>query len=127
MATHANARRFVARNRLLSDEMIQAIGKRGGVVGVVLANYFIQEGWQLGERGRLPLVALAEHIQYIAGLIGWERVALGSDFDGGFGTEQLPAEIDRYPDLHRLAELLPAEHRAGFLWGNWERWLRENY
>ncbi|GHF99350.1 hypothetical protein GCM10017783_09200 [Deinococcus piscis] len=126
IATHSNARHFIDSNRLLSDDMIRAIGERGGVVGVVPANFFIRAGWRTGQE-RVPLQELSEHARHIAGLIGWERVALGSDFDGGFGTEQLPAGLERYPDLHQLAQTLPAEHRAGFLWDNWARWLREHY
>jgi membrane dipeptidase len=61
---------------------------------------------------------------HVAGLIGWERVGIGSDFDGGFGTLETPAPLDRPADLRRLEELLPQGRFAGVLGGHWLAWLR---
>ena len=46
-------------------------------------------------RSGVPLSALADHIDHICHVTGGiGHVGIGSDLDGGFGTEQTPAEID---------------------------------
>ena len=71
-------------------------------------NPFLLAGWQ--ERDGRHLVTL-EHvvaqIDYICQIAGDARhVGLGSDFDGGFGLQQTPGEIDTVADLAKLAPLL---------------------
>ncbi|MFC4636772.1 dipeptidase [Deinococcus hohokamensis] len=122
IATHANARALVPGNRHLSDEMARAVAQTGGVVGLVLLSPFLQAGWRLGDP-RAPLETVAAHAAHYAGLIGWDRVALGTDLDGGFGQEKCPAGIERYADVPRLLSHLPAHARAGVAWANWARWL----
>ena len=123
LASHSNARRFVDHERHLTDAMIRAIGERGGVIGTVLYNAFLQEGWRRGD-ARPGLEAIVQNMSYVAGLIGWEHVGIGSDFDGGFGARELPEPLDRPADLRRLEEVLPAGAFPGVLGGNWLRWLR---
>ncbi len=56
---------------------------------------------------RLPLSRVADHIDYICQRTGSSKyVALGTDFDGGFGVEMVPAEIDTIADLQKLADVL---------------------
>src|SRR5262249_15676468 len=101
---------------------------RDGVIGVVLANRFLVAEWQ-PETGPLPLEAVVRHIDHIAQLAGSARhVALGSDFDGGFGVESTPAALYSVADLGLLAGGLaergytPADIE-GILGGNWLRLL----
>jgi membrane dipeptidase len=57
------------------------------------------------------------------------HVGIGSDFDGGFGAESIPAELDTAADLPKVGEALSD---SGFsrtdidniLGGNWVRLLR---
>lgn len=121
-ATHANPRRFIPTNRHLSDPMLQAIGQRQGVVGVVLFNSFLQAGWRRGQE-RVGLEAVQKHLEYVAALIGWDKVGIGSDFDGGFGMQENPDGLDQPGDLLKIGDLVPPEHREGVLGGNWIRWL----
>ncbi|XOB97751.1 dipeptidase [Deinococcota bacterium DY0809b] len=123
LASHSNARRFVDHERHLTDAMIRAIGERGGVIGTVLYNAFLQEGWRRGD-ARPGLEAIVRNMTYVADLIGWKRVGIGSDFDGGFGAHELPEPLDRPADLRRLVEVLPADAFPGVLGENWLRWLR---
>ncbi|MFC4425495.1 dipeptidase [Deinococcus navajonensis] len=122
VATHANARALVPGNRHLSDEMARAVAQTDGVVGLVLLSAFLQAGWRPGHP-RTPLETVAAHAAHYANLIGWDRVALGTDLDGGFGQEKCPAGIESYRDVPRLLETLPAHARAGVAGGNWARWL----
>ncbi len=73
---------LVPGERQLSDPMLRALGERGGIVGTVLYNPFLVAGWRKGDP-RPGLEAVARHMAHVAGLVGWERVGLGSDLDGG--------------------------------------------
>lgn len=122
IATHANSRALVPGNRHLTDDMARAIAAADGVIGLVLLNRFICPLPE-GSLDRVPLTALADHARYYADLIGWDRVALGTDLDGGFGAEKAPAGIDRYAHVPRVLDELPTGVRQSVAWGNWARWL----
>ncbi len=119
IASHSNARALVPGNRHLSDDMARAIADTDGVIGLVFLSQFLRDGVTWGATGD----DLASHARHYAGLIGWDRVAVGSDMDGGFGAEKTPVGIERYRDLPGLLDVLPAEHRAGVASDNWRRWL----
>lgn len=123
-ATHANPRHFIpSTNRHLTDAMLEAIAKRKGMVGVVLYNAFLVEGWQPG-MDRVGLNIVQEHLEYMAKIIGWDKLGIGSDFDGGFGRDENPLGLDEPNDLHKLSGLVPVEHRENILNDNWLRWLK---
>ncbi|CAM3601006.1 dipeptidase [Deinococcus frigens] len=120
IASHSNSRALVSGHRHLSDEMARAIADQDGVIGLVFLSQFIKEGAETGA----TLDELAAHACHYAELIGWDRVAIGSDMDGGFGAEKTPVGIGRYAELPRFLDGLPGEHRSGVAGENWLRWLR---
>jgi membrane dipeptidase len=126
-ASHANARALTPTDRHLNDEVIRAVAKRGGVIGLMLYNGFLEPGW---EAERLISVTLEEHLRrhanHIANLSGWEHLGVGSDLDGGFGLEESPSEIDTVADLHKVGSVVPAEVRGAILGTNWLRFLRSS-
>jgi membrane dipeptidase len=65
------------------------------------------------------------HAEHIANLIGWDKIGIGSDFDGGLGADETPIEIDTSADLARIGDVVPDEARAGVLGENWLRLLSE--
>jgi len=111
-SSHANCRAISSQQRQLSDEMIQAIIKRGGVLGVVLAINMIRLDLIEGPpwtpiKHEVTLEHLADHIDHICQLAGnANHVALGTDTDGGFGSECCPHGYDRHRDIHKLADIL---------------------
>jgi len=127
-ATHANPRALLGEgenpfsNRHLSDAMIRGIGGRGGVVGTVLFNFFLDHTWDRGME-RTGLEVVRRHLEHTAALIGWDKVGIGSDFDGGFGMNENPVGLDAPGDLAKLGDLVPEKARKGVLGGNWIRWL----
>jgi membrane dipeptidase len=129
LASHSNCRAFVPTDRQLSDDMIRALAARDAVIGTVLANPFLVAGWT-SAAGPVPLDAVVRHVDHIAQLTGTSRhCAIGSDFDGGFGAESTPAELDSIADMGKLADALArhgytADDIAGILGGNWLRLLR---
>lgn len=130
VASHSNSRALVAGNRHFSDEMAKGIAERGGVIGLVGHSKFIRPGWEDGDP-RATFGEWAAHARHYAALLGadlcgWEHVGLGSDLDGGFGSEKTPQGLERYPDLTGLLEELPAEVRPGVAGGHWQAWLEGN-
>ncbi len=111
IASHANPAALLPEtdsNRFLPDDVIDALAARDGVIGIVPFNRFLDATWKPGDP-RLPLEKVVEHIDYICQRTGSSRhVAIGSDFDGGFGVESVPAGIDTVADLQKLAPLLAA-------------------
>lgn len=126
IASHANARALLPGNsseRHLTDETVRQIAARQGVIGLVLFNRFIKEG--LPARDQVTLEDVVAHIDHYAQLAGHTRhLGLGSDFDGGYGLENIPTGLDSIADLGRLGQALdrrgyPAADIEGILGGNW--------
>lgn len=134
-ASHSNCRALVPDQRQLSDDMIGALLQRQAIIGVVLDAWMLSPGWERGkssaaDRG-LRLAQVVDHIDHICQLAGDTRhVAIGSDLDGGFGTEQVPADLDTIADLQSLDGLLAdwgysAADREAIFSGNVIRFLRK--
>lgn len=126
-ASHANACALTPTDRHLSDEVIRAVAERGGVVGVVLYNGFLEHRWEEDNSISVTLGAhVRRHAAYLADLVGWEHVGIGSDLDGGLGLEESPQEIDTVADLYKVGEVVPAKAREGVLSANWLSFLRRS-
>lgn len=111
LASHSNAKALLSHsqsNRHISDHVIRGIIEHGGVIGIVPFNPFLQDDWKLSDgREQITLQHVAAQIDHICQLAGDSRhVGIGSDFDGGFGVECVPQEIDTIADLQKLAPLL---------------------
>lgn len=111
VASHANAMALLKgldTNRHLNDRVIRLLVDRDGVIGVVPVNTFLKPGWRLGDsREQVTLQQVVAQIDYICQLAGDARhVGLGTDFDGGFGLQSAPAEIDSIADMQKLSPLL---------------------
>lgn len=92
--------------RLLSDEMIRLIAKREGVMGLLIGNKFLQNNWVPGmERDLVGMQDIVAAIDHICQLLGnANHIALGSDFDGGFGLDQVPMGLDSIADLRLIGD-----------------------
>jgi membrane dipeptidase len=111
VASHSNALALlkgIESNRFLSDQVIQGLIERGGVIGVVPLNGFLLPGWKASDsRQEVSLQRVAAHIDYICQMAGSARhVGLGTDFDGGYGLQSVPAEVDTIADLRKLIPML---------------------
>ena len=130
IASHANPRRFLPTTRGLSDEMIRALAERDGVVGVVPFNRFLSPEWHAGDpKSKVPLTTVVDVIDHICQVTGSAAyVGIGSDFDGGFGVQHTPEDIDTIDDLWDLRSPLVErgfneEQIADIFAGNWIRML----
>ncbi|MDE2957874.1 MAG: membrane dipeptidase [Bacteroidota bacterium] len=109
LASHHNCRALVPGQRQLSDEQIRLLIDRDAVIGTALDAWMLYAGWQRGQTHRsvVSLAAAADHIDHICSLAGNARhCAIGSDLDGGFGSDQTPLGLDRYRDIQKLSGIL---------------------
>jgi membrane dipeptidase len=122
-------------NRHFPDRLLQRIVERGGIVGNVPVNSFLKTGWKRTEesnRGQVPLESFVAHIDHVCQLAGDSlHAGIGSDFDGGFGAQSVPPEIDTVADLQKLVPLLERRgyseaDAANILGLNWLRMLEAN-
>lgn len=101
VASHSNARAISPCVRNLTDNMIRLLAQRGGCTGLNFCPDFLEEG----SRGSLE--AVVRHAKHIVQVGGVEVLALGSDFDGIPGHEELPG-------AQSMERLYDAMKRAGF-------------
>jgi membrane dipeptidase len=134
IASHANAAAIIPEysgNRHLSNDVIKALIERGGIMGLVPTCKFLNYGWQRGDgRERITLEMAAAHVDHICQMGGSaENVGFGTDFDGGFGVDAVPGEVDSIADMQKLGPILAAkgykdEEIANIFGGNWIRHLQ---
>ena len=79
VASHSNARGACNHVRNLTDEMIIALHKNGGVMGMNYCASFLNEDEEVGKN---TIDEVIRHMKYIKNLVGVDVIALGSDFDG---------------------------------------------
>lgn len=133
IASHANAAALLKdadTNRHLSDQIIQGIIDRQGVIGVVPYNAFLLAAWKKGDTRKLvQLDRVISQIDYICQIAGDAfHCGIGTDFDGGFGLQSVPEGIDTIADLQKLAAMLSqkgySEENIDAIFGkNWVRLL----
>ncbi len=98
IASHSNARKITDVGRNLSDDMIDKISKRGGVIGINFCSLFTTTKDHVFGY----ISDLVAHIEYIVSIGGIDVVALGSDFDG-IGDD---IEITNASKMHLLFDAL---------------------
>jgi membrane dipeptidase len=134
-ASHHLCRALTPHNRQLSDEMIRALVERRAVIGMAFDAWMMVPGWVRGETTpaavNLTLSRIVDHVDHVCQVAGSARhVALGTDLDGAFGTEQTPLDLTRYSDLGKLRDRLAergysATDVDGIMSSNALRFLRE--
>ena len=133
LASHNNCRKLVPNQRQLTDDQIKAIIKRDGVIGSALDAWMLHPNWVRGESQpeMVSLSDVSEHIDHVCQLAGTTRhAAIGSDLDGGYGTEQTPFDLNTISDLQKLQDSLKKkgykqEDIESIFHGNWIRFYTE--
>jgi membrane dipeptidase len=134
-ASHHNCRTLVKNQRQLTDDQIKILIERGAVIGGVLDAWMLADGWirgvSLPRAMGVNLNRLIDHYDHICQIAGnSDHIAIGSDLDGAFGTEQSPFDLNTISDLQKLPALLTLRGYADadiekILHGNWLRFLRK--
>jgi len=133
-ASHHNCRALVKNQRQLTDDQIKILIERGAVIGGVMDAWMLADGWirgvSLPRAMGVNLNRLIDHYDHICQIAGnTDHIAIGSDLDGAFGTEQSPFDLNSIADLQKLPALLTLRGYSGtdiqkILHGNWLRFLR---
>jgi membrane dipeptidase len=133
-ASHQNCRTLAPWNRQFADDQIKAVVERGGILGMAFDAIMMVPGWRhLASKPadfQLKIERICDHIDHICQLAGSAKhVGIGTDLDGGYGTEQTPMDMDSIADLQRLPALLAkrgysASDIEGIMWRNYVEFLR---
>lgn len=83
MASHSNCRTLCAHPRNLTDEMLKALGEKGGIAGLNFYPAFIKE------EKCAAMEDIARHAAHMIAVAGEDVPAVGTDFDG-FESENIP-------------------------------------
>ncbi|MGC8569748.1 MAG: dipeptidase [Caldivirga sp.] len=92
IVSHANARKLKDSRRNLDDEMIEAVVKTGGVIGVTAIPSLLPKP---------SIEGVVDNIRYIGENYGWEHVAIGTDFLGMYPDEV----ISGFESIEKLSTL----------------------
>jgi membrane dipeptidase len=118
IASHSNARALCGNNRNLWDEQIKALVAVDGVMGMNFCTAFVDD-----DRNKASLTRMADHVCYIAELVGTSCIGMGTDYDG---ISETPRGLPHYGAFPRfVAELqkrgFSDEELTGILGGNFLR------
>ncbi len=110
-ASHQNCRALVDHNRQFSDEQFKEIISRGAFIGMPMDAWMMVPNWVRGkstpENMNVSLDTMIDHLVHICTIAGnTNHVGLGTDFDGAFGKEQCPLDINTIADLQKVPDLL---------------------
>ena len=133
-ASHHNCRALVDWDRQLTDGQITRLIDRDGVIGLAFDAVMLHPSWERGvsQPDSLPIEWAADHVDHICQLAGSTRhCGIGTDLDGGYGSEQTPRELKSIQDVHRLEEIFSKrgytdEDIDAIFWGNWLRKLLDS-
>jgi membrane dipeptidase len=127
MASHNNCRALVPAQRQFSDEQIRRLLGRGGIIGVAVDAWMLYPDWTIDRvpRGAVTQEAVVDHVDHICRLAGdCRHVGVGSDLDGGYGSEQTPHGLDSIADLQKLGAVMA---RRGYSDAEIERIFHGNW
>jgi membrane dipeptidase len=129
LVTHANCRALVPTSpRCRTDEAIQRMAAKGGVMGITMVRIFVRAG------GPATIEDVLDHIDHVAEVAGVEHVGVGSDVDldgrdTSHSTRKLDLDgIDYAKKIYDLTEgLVRRNYSSGdielILGGNFKRAL----
>jgi membrane dipeptidase len=131
-ASHNMCRKIVPADRQFSDEQIRGLLARDAVIGMACDAWMLAPGWRDDPNpARVSFEDVADHVDHVCQIAGNARhVGIGSDLDGGFGTEQTPRDLDTIADLQKLGGVLTrrgysAADVDAIFYGNWLRFFAE--
>ncbi|HEU0004628.1 MAG TPA: dipeptidase [Terriglobia bacterium] len=114
-ASHSSCRAICSVARNMTDEMIVAMAKKGGVIQINFYSAFLSqrsadadrlaEAAKSGkDRPELPPAALEDavaHINHVVKIAGIDAVGIGSDFDGIKSVPTGLEDVSKFPNLTR--------------------------
>jgi len=133
-ASHQNCRTLAPWNRQFADDQIKAVTERGGLLGMAFDAIMMVPGWKhlksKPEDYQLKIERICDHVDHICQIAGSAaHCCIGTDLDGGYGTEQTPMDLNSIADLQTLPALFRARGYSesdieGFMYRNAVDFLR---
>jgi membrane dipeptidase len=99
IASHSNSKTVHNHRRNLDDKQLKAIADKGGAIGINFTPQFLSET-------EATINDVIKHIKYISSLVGFERIGLGSDYDG---MENAPIGLEDVSKLPMLTKRMVEE------------------
>ena len=139
-ASHSSCRAICNVARNMTDEMIVAMAKKGGVIQINIYSAFISQKSAdadrlaeatkaSGDRPAMPPASLEDvvaHINHVVKVAGIDAVGIGSDFDGIKSVPTGLEDVSKFPNLTRalLEEGYSASDIGKIYGGNTLRLMR---
>ena len=143
LLSHSGARALSDHPRNASDAMLEAVGRNGGAVCVDFSRTFLDSKFRRASQALLqktkamhnsekealyrkeklpdvPVALLADHIEHVAKVAGFDHVCLGSDFDG---APMMPSGLE---DVSKLPAITALLRQRGWTEPNLRKLLGEN-
>jgi len=86
ICSHTNVAALFKHPRCISDQLMEAIAKTGGVVGMTAVNAFLghrSNSMDVNKLPRLGVEAFVDQLDYVRKLLGPDHVGIGPDFGQG--------------------------------------------
>jgi len=99
IASHSACRALTPHARNMTDEMIAALAKKGGVIQINFYCPFVQ--LQTRTPARTTLAEVVAHIDHAVKIGGINAVGIGSDFDGIDCAPDGLEDVSKFPNLTR--------------------------
>ncbi|MBL8584394.1 MAG: membrane dipeptidase [Rhizobiaceae bacterium] len=90
--SHSNPKALCGHGRNITDDQIVACARTGGIIGVVGLNRFLGENRTDSER-------LADHVEYLADLVGSRHVGIGLDYSFPVEAGDIDTIIEAHPEF----------------------------
>ena len=99
VASHSNSRVCTMHDRNLTDDMIKILAEKGGIMGLNIESFFLNEK----EPTAISTVGdMVRHLKHIKNIGGIDVMAIGTDFDGTMHT----SEIAHIGEMEKLSAAL---------------------
>jgi membrane dipeptidase len=100
-SSHSSCRAVCDVPRNMTDEMIKALGQKGGVIQINFSCGFLKKDAGTAGAPRATLADVVKHINHAVQIAGVGAVGLGSDFDGITCAPEGLDSVDKWPNLTR--------------------------
>lgn len=117
VVTHGNCHALWPQFRNLTDDQLEGVAAKGGVVGVTAVPSFLGE-----DEKRAPLSLMLDHVDHMMKVMGEDHVGLGMDFDGVRDSRVIDLE-----DASKLPNFTAALVERGYSEPTIRKILGENF
>lgn len=119
VASHSNARALMNHGRNMTDDMLKTLGDDGGIVGLNFHPPF------LNKEHNSTVEALVSHIKHMADKAGIDAIAIGTDFDGIEGYQEVKdiGQMDKL--LNALEKIYSYDEIEKIWYKNTQRIIKE--